>query len=170
MRGHFASCADLNLRLHGGVGRGVLVRYDQQLVKGFWLVAKELVLEEGAFSAPGCEVLDGLHLVHALARVTQLGPAREVVASRLIGALDTQGELAGLGRPLVRAGEVADECFCEVNLVVDASGLQAVQPCPGCALEHERDVLHGDTLVAVCYVDDGGIVNQIGRASCRERV
>ena len=47
------------------------------------------MLEEGAFSAPGGEVLDGLHLVDALARVAQLGPEREVVASRLVGALDT---------------------------------------------------------------------------------
>ena len=58
------------------------------------------MLEEGAFSAPGCEVLDGLHLVHALAGVAQLRPAREVVASRFAGPLDAQGELPGLGRPL----------------------------------------------------------------------
>ena len=89
MRSHFASCADLNLRLHGGVGRGVLVRYDQQLVEGFWLVAKELVLEEGAFSAPGCEVLDGLHLVPALTGVPKPGPAPEVIASRPVGTIVT---------------------------------------------------------------------------------
>ena len=88
LRRDFSSRADLNLRLHGGVGRGVLVRYDQQLVEGFWLVTEELVLEEGAFSAPGCEVLDGLHLVHALAGVLELSPTREVVASRLIRTLD----------------------------------------------------------------------------------
>ena len=80
MRSYFASRANLNFRLYGGVGRSVLVRYDQQLVEGFWLVAEELVLEEGAFSAPGCEVLDGLHLVHALAGVPKLAPACEVVA------------------------------------------------------------------------------------------
>ena len=33
--GHFASRTNLNLRLHGGVGRGILVCYDQQLVEGF---------------------------------------------------------------------------------------------------------------------------------------
>ena len=43
--------------------------------------AEELVLEEGAFSAPDGEVLDSLHLVHALAGVPKLGPTREVVAS-----------------------------------------------------------------------------------------
>ena len=46
------------------------------------------MLEEGAFSAPGGEVLDGLHLVHALAGVAELGPPREVVAGRLAGPLD----------------------------------------------------------------------------------
>ena len=44
---------------------------------------------------------------------------------------------------LVRAGEVADESFSEINPAVDAAGLQAVQPRPGHALEHERNVLHG---------------------------
>ena len=81
MRSHFAGCADLNFRLQGGVGRSVLVRYDQQLVEGFWLVAEELVLEKGAFSAPGGEVLDSLHLVHALVGVPELAPAREVFTS-----------------------------------------------------------------------------------------
>ena len=81
MRGHFSSCANLNLRLHGGVGRGVLGRCDQQLIEGLRLVAEELVLEEGAFSASGGEVFYGLHLVHPFARVAELGPTREVVAS-----------------------------------------------------------------------------------------
>ena len=72
------------------------------------------MLEEGALSAPGGEVLDGLHLVHAFAGIAQIGPAREIVASRFTGPLDAQGELAGLGRPLVRAGEVADEDIREV--------------------------------------------------------
>ena len=76
-------------------------------------------------------------------------PAREVVMSRLVGALHAQGELARLGRPLVHAGEVMDEGFGEVNPTVDATGLQTVQPCPGCALEHERNVFYSDTLVAV---------------------
>ena len=39
-------------------------------------------------------------------------------------------------------------------------GLQAVEPRSGNALKHERDVLHGNALVAVCYADDGGVVNQ----------
>ena len=69
-----------DFRLHGGVGRGIFIRYDQQLVEGRRLVAEEFVLEEGAFSAPGSKVLDSLHLVHALAGVPKLGPAREVVA------------------------------------------------------------------------------------------
>ena len=73
LRGDFASCADPNLRLHGGVGRGVLVRCDQHLIEGLRLVAEELVLEEGAFSAPGSKILDGLNLVHALTGVPKLG-------------------------------------------------------------------------------------------------
>ena len=80
MRSYFARCVNMDLRLHGGVGRGVLVCYDQQFVEGRRLVAEKLVLEEGAFSAPGSEVLDGLHLVHALAGVVQLGLTREVIA------------------------------------------------------------------------------------------
>ena len=60
---------------------------------------------------------------------------------------------------LVRAGEVADERFGEVDPAVDAVGLQAVQPCPGRALEHERNVLYGDTLVAICYADSRGVVD-----------
>ena len=98
--------------------------------------------------------------MHAFARVAELGPAREVVASRLVGALYAQGELARFGRPLVRAGEVADEDFSEIYPAIDAAGLQAVQPCPGRALEHERNVLHSNTLVAVCYVDGRGVVDQ----------
>ena len=84
---------------------------------------------------------------------------REVIVSRLVGALHAQGELTRLGRTLVRAGEVADERFGEVDPAVDAAGLQAVQPCPGRALEHERNVFNGNTLVAVCYVDGCGVVN-----------
>ena len=118
------------------------------------------MLEEGAFSAPGGEVLDCLHLVHAFARVAQLGLAREIVASRFAGPFDAQGELSGLGRPLVCAGEVADEGFSEINPAVDAEGLQAVKPRPGCALKHERDVLHNNALVAVCYADVRGVVDQ----------
>ena len=93
------------------------------------------MLEEGALSAPGGELLDSLHLVHALAGVPELAPAREVVACRLVGALYAQGKLARLGRSLVRACEVADEGLGEVNPAVDAAGLQTVQPCPGRALE-----------------------------------
>ena len=126
LRGHFASCTNLNFPLHGGVGRGVLVCYDQQLVEGFWLVAEELVLEEGAFSALGSELLDNLHLVHALAGVPKLGPTREVVASRLIGALHAQGELVRFGWLLIRVGEVADEGFSVIDPAVDAAGLQTV--------------------------------------------
>ena len=66
----------MNLRLHGGVGRGVLVCCDQQLIEGLRLIAEELVLEEGAFSSPGSKVLDSLHLMHALAGVPKLGPVR----------------------------------------------------------------------------------------------
>lgn len=64
------------------------------------------MLEEGAFSAPGSKVLDSLHLMHALAGVPELSPAREVVASGFVGALHAQGELARLGRSLV--------CACEI--------------------------------------------------------
>ena len=86
-------------------------------------------------------------------------PTREVVASRLVGTLHAQGELTRLGRTLVRAGEVADECFGEVDPAVDAAGHQVVQPCPGRALEHERNVFYGDTLVAVRYADSRGVVD-----------
>ena len=72
------------------------------------------MLEEGAFSAPGGEVLYSLNLVHSLAGIAELGPTREVVASRFVGPLDTQGELSGLGSPLVGAGEFMYEGFSEV--------------------------------------------------------
>ena len=85
---HLAGRIHQDFCLHGGVGRGVFIRYDQQLVEGRRLVAEKPVLEKGAHSAPSGEVLDGLHLVHAFTRVAELGPAREVVASRLAGALD----------------------------------------------------------------------------------
>ena len=146
--------------LHGGVGRGIFICYDQQLVKGHRLVAKKSVLEEGALSAPSGEVLDGLHLVHALAGVPEFAPAREVVASRLTRALHAQGELAWLGRSLVRDGEVTDKSLGEVDPAVDAARLQTIQPRPGRALEHERDVSYGNTLVAVRYVDGCGVVDQ----------
>ena len=106
----------------------MLVGDDQQLVERRRLVAEESMLEEGALSAPGGEVLDGLNLVHPLARVAELGPPREVVAGRLVGPLDAERELARLGRPLVGAGELADEGLGEINPVVDAAGLQAVEP------------------------------------------
>ena len=66
-----------------------------------------------------------------------------------------------LGRTLVRACEVADECIGEVDPAVDAAGLQAVEPRPSSALKHERDVLHGNALVAVCYADGSGVVDQL---------
>ena len=84
---------------------------------------------------------------------------REVVASRLVRTLHAQGELTRLGRTLVRAGEIADERFGEVDPTVDAAGLQAIKPRPGCALEHERDVLHSNTLAAVRYADGRGVVD-----------
>ena len=137
----------------------MLVGDDQQLVESRRLVAEKPVLEEGAFSAPGGEVLDGLHLVHALTGVAQLGPVREIVVSRFAGPLDAQGELSGLGRPLVGAGEVADEGLGEINPAVDAAGLQAIEPSSGCTLKHEWDVLHGNTLVAVRYADGHQVVD-----------
>ena len=51
-------------------------------------LVEESMLEEGALSAPGGEVFDGLNLVHPLAGVVELGPPREVVASRFAGPLD----------------------------------------------------------------------------------
>ena len=118
------------------------------------------MLEEGALSTLGGEVLDCLHLVHAFTGVAQLGPACEIVASRFAGPLDAQEELSGLGRPLVRVGEVADEGFSEINPAVDAAGIQVVKPRPGCALKHEWDVLHSNALVAVRYADGHGVVDQ----------
>ena len=129
LRSHLVGRTNLNLRLHGGVGHGVFVGDDQQFVESCRLIAEKSVLEEGALSAPGGEVLDGLDLMHSLAGVAELGPSREVVAGRLVGPLDAEGELARLGRPLVGAGEVADEDFREVQPTVDAVGLEAVEPC-----------------------------------------
>ena len=137
----------------------MFVSDDQQLVERRRLVVEESMLEEGALSAPGGEVLDWLHLVHVFAGVAQLGPAREIVASRFAGPLDAQGELSGLGRPLVHASEVAEEGLGEINPAIDAARLQAVKPCPGRALKHERDVLHGNALVAVCYAGGSGVVD-----------
>ena len=59
----------------------MLVGDDQQLIEGLGLVEEESMLEEGALLAPGSEVLDPLHLVHAFAGIAQLGLAHEVVAS-----------------------------------------------------------------------------------------
>ena len=82
------------------------------------------MLEEGTFSAPGREVFDGLHLVHPLARIAELSLTREVIASGLGWALYAQGELPGLGGPLVGAGEVADEGFCEISQLLMLHGLR----------------------------------------------
>ena len=41
LRSHFARCVNLDFRLHGGVGHGVLVCYDQELVEGCRLVAEK---------------------------------------------------------------------------------------------------------------------------------
>ena len=98
--------------------------------------------------------------MHPFAGVAQLPPARQLVTGGLSRALDAHGELAGLGRPLVGAGEVADECFSEINPAVDAAGLQAVQPSSGRALEHERNVLHGNALVTVCDADGCRVVDR----------
>ena len=117
----------------------MLVSDDQQLIKGLGLVAEESMLEEGSLSAPGGEVLDGLDLMHSLAGVAELGPPREVVAGRLVRPLDAKGELARLGRPLVGAGEVADEDFCEVQPTVDVVRLEAVEPRACRALQHEGE-------------------------------
>ena len=61
---------------------------------------------------------------------------------------------------LVRAREVADEGLGEVDPAVDAAGLQAVQPCPGRALEHEWNIPYGNSLVAVRYINGRGVINQ----------
>ena len=74
--------------------------------------------------------------------------------------MDAQVELSGVGRPLVGAGEVADEGLSEINPSIDVAGLQAVEPCSGYALKHECDVLHGNTLVAVCDADGYRVVDQ----------
>ena len=74
--------------------------------------------------------------------------------------MNAQRELARLGRSLVGAGEVADEYFGEIYPAVDVVGLEAVQPGACRALKHERDVLHGNVPVAVCYADRGRVVDQ----------
>ena len=99
--------------------------------------------------------------MHPFAGVAQFVPPRQVVAGGVIRALNAQRELAGLGQPLVGAGEVADEDFSEIYPAVDVAGLQAVQPCLGRALEHERNVFYGYMLVAVHYADCRGIVSQL---------
>ena len=73
---HLAGRIHQDFCLHGGVGRGVLVGDDQQLIERRRLVAEESMLKEGALSAPGGKVLDSLHLMHALAGVPKLGPVR----------------------------------------------------------------------------------------------
>ena len=98
--------------------------------------------------------------MHPLAGVAELGPPREVVAGRLVGPLDAEGELARLGRPLVRAGEVADEDFREVQPAVDAVGLEAVEPGARRALEHQGDIFHSNVSIAIRYANGGGLVNQ----------
>ena len=50
----------------------MLVGNDQQLIKGLGLVAEELMLEEGALSAPDSEVLD---------RLTSCTPSQELRSS-----------------------------------------------------------------------------------------
>ena len=72
----------------------------------------------------------------------------------------TDKESWRVGRSLVRAREVADEGLGEVDPAIDAAWLQAVQPCPGRALEHERNVLHDNALVAVRDADGCRVVDQ----------
>ena len=74
--------------------------------------------------------------------------------------MDTQGELSGLGCLLVGAGEVADEGFREVEPAVDVVRLEAVEPGARHALEHQGNIFHGSTPVAVCYANRRGVVDQ----------
>ena len=53
------------------------------------------MLEEGALSAPGGEVHDGLNHVHPLAGVAELVPPPEVVAGRFTGPLESWRGLGG---------------------------------------------------------------------------
>ena len=78
----------------------MLVRDDQQLVERGRLVAEESMLEEGALSAPGGEVFDGLNLVHPLAGVAELGPTREVVRVESVGPCMHKESCLGLGARL----------------------------------------------------------------------
>ena len=48
LRCHLAGRINQDFRLHGGVGHGMLVGDDQQLIEGLGLVAEESMLEEGA--------------------------------------------------------------------------------------------------------------------------
>ena len=111
------------------------------------LGAQEVVLEEGAVSAPADEVLDGLDFVDALAAVPELGPACEVLAAGLRRSLHAHGELARAGGSLVGPREVADKRFLEIDPCVDAAHRQAVQPSASRSLEHERCIAHGETTI-----------------------
>src|SRR5664279_5128692 len=88
---HLAGCVQPDGLLHGGVGRGVLVRDGHEFSHVLRLCPHEFVLEHGAVLAPIGEVLDGLLLVDSLAGVAQGGPPREVLAIRLVISVDTEG-------------------------------------------------------------------------------
>ena len=62
--------------------------------------------------------------------------------------------------PFVGAGEVADKDVGEVQPAINAVGFEVVRPCPDHALEHERNILHDNTLVVVWYADCRGIFGQ----------
>ena len=79
------------------------------------------MLEEGAVSAPTDEILDRLDFMDALAAVSELGPACEVLAAGRRRPLNAYGELAGVTGLSVRPRDVADKCFLEIDPCVDAA-------------------------------------------------
>ena len=99
--------------------------------EGFHLFVQELVLEQGSVPAAVGEVLDGLDLVDPFAGLTELYPAREIVAEGLVPLLDAESKRSWQAGTLVGASEVAHECIVEILPAVDAIGREATQPRSG---------------------------------------
>jgi hypothetical protein len=60
-----------------------------------------------------------------------LGEASYEVAERLAGLLGAGAQVPGVPRAHIRALEVAHECTDQVFPVMDLTGRQMLEPCPG---------------------------------------